>query len=72
MPRVTSLLIPAKKDASRKPVKLVNPEKPVKLEPSGRKDEMDFSKIYSESKSFRKNDDGDDDDDVPDLEVCDE
>ena len=65
-------MIPAKKDVSRKPVKPVNHEKPVKLEPSGRKDEMDFSKIYSESKSFRKNDGDDDDDDVPDLEVCDE
>ena len=72
MPRVTSLLIPAKKEDSRKPDKPVNPDKPVKLEPTGLNDEMDFSKIFSESESFRKNVADADADDIPDLELCDE
>jgi hypothetical protein len=61
MPRVTSLLRPAAKPDPEKPKNPVRCQ-PVKLEPSGKLDEMDFSKICSRANDF-------DDDDVPDLEA---
>ncbi len=65
-----SLLRPVKREPEKttKPDEPVNPGKPVRLEPTGRKDEMDFSKICSGSSHFPDLDD----DDIPDLEICDE
>ena len=67
MPRVTSILRPVKKSEAKpvNPDLPLNPAKPIKLEPNGLSDAMDFSKICSASKTNRE------DLDIPDREICD-